>query len=147
MKKLMIGILVIIPIVVLLVVGLVTSFVSVNAFIGVESVELDKHSLTLELGKTYALDGEGGLFNVTVLPELARDRTYEWTIDNIRSHDAEFPDEDGERIIAEITLDENAEIEDLYYTCRTGGLCIHLAAMMYDMEERKTVFFSGCMPR
>ena len=59
--------------------------------------------------------------------------------------DAEFPAEDGERIIAEITLDENAEIEDLYCTCRTGGLCVHLAAMMYDMEERETVIFSGCI--
>ena len=59
--------------------------------------------------------------------------------------DAEFPAEDGERIIAEIALDENVEIEDLYCTCRAGGLCVHLAAMMYDMEERKTVLFSGCM--
>ena len=61
--------------------------------------------------------------------------------------DAEFPAEDGERIIAEITLDKNTEVEDLYCTCRAGDLCVHLAAMMYDMEERKTVFFSGCMPR
>ena len=30
-------------------------------------------------------------------------------------------------------------------TCRAGGLCVHLAAMMCDMEERKTVFFSGRM--
>ena len=59
--------------------------------------------------------------------------------------DAEFPAEDGERIIAEIILDENTEIEDLYCTCRAGGLCVHLAAMMYDMEKRKTVFFSGYM--
>lgn len=59
--------------------------------------------------------------------------------------DAEFPAEEGERIISEITLDENAEIEDLYCTCRTGGLCIHLAAMMCDMEEHKTVFFSRCI--
>ena len=59
--------------------------------------------------------------------------------------DAEFPAEDGERIIAEIILDENTEIEDLYCTCRAGGLCVHLAAMMCDMEERKTVFFSGRM--
>lgn len=60
--------------------------------------------------------------------------------------DAEFPAEDGERILAEITLDENAEMEDLYCTCRAGGLCIHLAAMIYDMEKRKTVFLSGCIP-
>lgn len=42
-------------------------------------------------------------------------------------------------------MEENAEIEDLYCTCRAGSLCVHLAAMMYDMEERKTVFFSGDM--
>ena len=60
--------------------------------------------------------------------------------------DAEFPAEDGERIIAEITLDKNTEVEDLYCTCRAGGLCVHLAAMMYDMEKRKTVFFSRYMP-
>ena len=59
---------------------------------------------------------------------------------------AEFPAEDGERILAEITLDENAEMEDLYCTCRAGGLCIYLAAMMYDLEKRKTVFLSGCIP-
>ena len=60
--------------------------------------------------------------------------------------DAEFPAEDGERIIAEITLDKNTEVEDLYCTCRAGDLCVHLAAMMYDMEKRKTVFFSRYMP-
>ena len=57
--------------------------------------------------------------------------------------DAEFPAEDGERIIAEITLDENAEIEDLYCTCGAGNLCVHLAAMMFDMEERNILFFSS----
>ena len=43
-------------------------------------------------------------------------------------------------------MDENAEMEDLYCTCRAGGLCIYLAAMMYDLEKRKTVFLSGCIP-
>lgn len=66
---------------------------------------------------------------------------------DICEFDAEFPAEDGELIIAEITLDENAEIEDLYCTCRAGGLCVHLAAMMYDLEKRKTPLFSECMPR
>ena len=56
--------------------------------------------------------------------------------------DAEFPAEDGERIIAEITLDENAEIEDLYCTCGAGTLCVHLAAMMFDMVERDTIRLS-----
>ena len=61
--------------------------------------------------------------------------------------DAEFPAEGGERIIAEITLNENAEIEDLYCTCRAGGFCVHLAAMMYNMEERKTVLFLNGLAR
>ena len=39
-------------------------------------------------------------------------------------------------------MEENAEIEDLYCTCRAGGLCVHLAAMMYDMEERDTIRLS-----
>lgn len=56
--------------------------------------------------------------------------------------DAEFPAEDGERIIAEITLDENAEIEDLYCTCGAGNLCVHLAAMMFVMVERDTIRLS-----
>ena len=75
MKKVMIGILVLIPVMVLLVVGLVTTFVSVNAYIGVESVELDKHNLTISPTKVYDLDGANGLFEVTVLPEMAQDKT------------------------------------------------------------------------
>lgn len=93
MKKIMIGILIIIPLVVLLVMGLVTTFISVSAYIGVESVTLDKHELTLEVQQTYKLDGAGGLFTVTVLPEKATDKTYEWSIRNVRSRDANFPDE------------------------------------------------------
>lgn len=91
----MVGILILIPLVVLLVVGLVTSFVSVNAYIGVESVELDKETLTIKLGETYALDGDGGLFKVTVLPERAQNKTYEWTISNVRSRDANFANDDN----------------------------------------------------
>lgn len=93
MKKVMIGILILIPLVVLLVVGLVTTFVSVNAYIGVESVHLDKHELTIELQTVYKLDGDGGVFEVKVLPEMAFDRSYEWTIENVRSRDADYPDE------------------------------------------------------
>ena len=93
MKKVMIGILILIPLVVLLVVGLVTTFVSVNAYIGVESVHLDKHELTIELQTVYKLDGDGGVFEVKVLPEMAFDRSYEWTIENVRSRDADYHDE------------------------------------------------------
>ena len=95
MKKVMVGILILIPLVVLLVVGLVTTFVSVNAYIGVESVTLDKHEATITLEEVYKLDGEGGLFEVTVLPEMAQNKSYEWEISNVRSRDANFQDSDN----------------------------------------------------
>ena len=57
----------------------------------------------------------------------------------------EFSDLDGKRIGAEITLSEDHQIEDMFCTCGAGGLCVHLAAMMFDMEERSTLFFSSCL--
>ena len=57
----------------------------------------------------------------------------------------EFQGSDGERIDAEITLSEDHQIEDMFCTCGAGGLCVHLAAMMFDMEERSTLFFSSCL--
>ena len=59
--------------------------------------------------------------------------------------DGEFRGLDGERICAEITLSEDHQIEDMFCSCGTGGLCIHLAAMMFDIEERNTLFFSSCL--
>ena len=41
MKKVMIGVLVIIPIIIMLIVGMVTNFVSTQAHIGVEKVVVD----------------------------------------------------------------------------------------------------------
>lgn len=90
-----------------------------------------------------------GILKSLSAEDLARTRRYYESIQpfavqpsDTYEFDAEFPAEDGERVIADITLDENAEIEDLYCTCRAGGLCIHLAATICDMEEHKTVFFS-----
>ena len=59
--------------------------------------------------------------------------------------DGEFRSPDGERIDAEITLSEDHQIEDMFCTCGAGGLCVHLAAMMVDMEERNTLFFSSVL--
>ena len=55
----------------------------------------------------------------------------------------EFRGLNGERISVEITLSEDHQIEDMFCTCGAGGLCVHLAAMMFDMEERNTLFFSS----
>ena len=65
--------------------------------------------------------------------------------------DGEFKDSEGERIGTEITLsgdfqinlNEDHTIDDMFCTCGAGGLCAHLAAMMFDMEERNILFFSS----
>lgn len=49
---------------------------------------------------------------------------------------------DGETIFAEINLNENHRIDDMFCTCGVGGLCIHLAVMMVDMVERDTIRLS-----
>ena len=47
MKKVMLGVLVVIPIIIMLIVGLVTSFVSTQAYIGVESVSMDRDTVQI----------------------------------------------------------------------------------------------------
>lgn len=54
----------------------------------------------------------------------------------------EFSEMNGEKTRSEITLDEDLQIEDMFCTCGADGLCIHLATMMYDIEERDTLFIS-----
>ena len=49
---------------------------------------------------------------------------------------------DGETIFAEIDLNEDHTVDDVFYTCGAGGLCVHLTAMMYDMVERDTIRLS-----
>ena len=46
---------------------------------------------------------------------------------------------DGETIFAEIDLNEDHTVDDVFCTCGAGGLCVHLTAMMYDMVERDTI--------
>lgn len=86
MKKVMLGILVIIPIIIMLIVGLVTSFVSVAAVIGVESVDIEE-----DVARIYYSDipiSEDGkrvvdlddYLTVVVLPERATNKTVEWRI-------------------------------------------------------------------
>lgn len=49
---------------------------------------------------------------------------------------------DGETIFAEINLNEDHTIDDMFCTCGAGGLCIHLAVMMIDMVGRNTIRLS-----
>ena len=48
----------------------------------------------------------------------------------------------GETIFTEINLNEDHTIDDMFCTCGAGSLCVHLAAMMYDMVERDTIQLS-----
>ena len=74
-----------------------------------------------------------------------RIRPFEVEPSSTYEFDGEFRSPDGERIDAEITLSEDHQIEDMFCTCGSGGLCVHLAAMMVDMEERNTLFFSSVL--
>lgn len=86
MKKVMLGVLVIIPIIIMLIVGLVTSFVSTQAYIGVESVSMDRDTVQI-FWSDVEEDANGryivnlnDYINVTVLPERATNKTVEWQI-------------------------------------------------------------------
>ena len=99
MKKIMLGVLVIIPIIIMLIVGLVTSFVSTQAYIGVESVSIDEDVVRIMFSEV-PLDENGrkvvdldNYMTVTVLPERAQNKTVEWQIDktSLESSDPEMP--------------------------------------------------------
>lgn len=74
-EKVMIGVLVIIPIIIMLIVGMVTNFVSTQAHIGVEKVVVDKSTCTIHLSDLTINDKGQRIVNlndyigVTVLPE------------------------------------------------------------------------------
>lgn len=87
MKKIMLGVLVLIPILIMLIVGLVTSFVSTQAYIGVESVSIEEDYVTI-LFSEVSSDANGrkiidfdDYMTVTVLPERAANKTLEWRIE------------------------------------------------------------------
>lgn len=89
MKKIMIGVLVLIPIIIVLIVGLVTNFVSTQVHIGVDSVTLDKTVCYINLAELKVdASGEGRILNlndylnIIVLPEKATNRdALTWSVD------------------------------------------------------------------
>lgn len=89
MKKIMVGILILVPLVVLLMVGLVTTFVSVRAEIGVDEVILEQKQDVEFRKEPYKLDD---LFKVTVLPEKATNKEYGWSLENVRNLDPLYDD-------------------------------------------------------
>lgn len=91
MKKLTIGLLIILPIIIVMVVSLVSVIISGKAYIGVEEVKLDKRIVEIAFDDcVYDLDD---LLKVEILPEKATHREYTWTIENGRYNDQETQNE------------------------------------------------------
>lgn len=90
MKKIMIGILVIIPLVVMLTVGLIGRYVSQKVHIGVESISFDTDNLSINLSD-YNAESDGSyiidlkaLLNPLVLPSHATARdNVEWSMEDL----------------------------------------------------------------
>lgn len=103
MKKIMLGVLVLIPLIVMLTIGLVANFVSVRAYIAVESVTLANEEIELEITYSpdayYSVDDLVGLMGVTVLPAHATNTDVEMTLSDITSLDASVIDTNGDGII------------------------------------------------
>ncbi|MEG1663556.1 MAG: hypothetical protein RR338_06170, partial [Clostridia bacterium] len=88
MKKVMIGLLVLIPIIIVVVVGMVTTFVSTRAHIAVEEIVFDKSSIELELSDDiYDLNN---FVKVSVLPERASDKSFVWKIEGLKCFDGAY---------------------------------------------------------
>lgn len=97
MKKVMIGILILIPIVVLLIVLAVGAIVSMEVYISVEEVALvDADGNQVKNITVNTSDLDGGVFDVSdylfikVLPEKATNKTVTWTIEDLRCLDHEY---------------------------------------------------------
>lgn len=92
MKKIMLGVLVVIPIIIMLIVGLVTSFVSTQAYIGIESVTIDEDAVQILFSEVPYDENDRKVIDlddwltVTVLPERANDKTVEWQIEGEVEH-------------------------------------------------------------
>ena len=90
MKKVMIGILVIIPVIIVLVVAMVSIFVSMSAHIAVDDITLDKKYLELEHDSSTSAYKLSDLFTTTITPDRATNREYTWTIEDLVCVDTDY---------------------------------------------------------
>ena len=105
MKKIMIGVLVLIPILIVLIVGIVTTFVSAQSYIGVERVDISADSVRIYLADVPQNEDDRRIINIndyvtaTVYPEHANNKTLTWEIvdGDVESEDPELP---GAELIA-----------------------------------------------
>ncbi len=100
MKKLMVGILIIIPIVIVAVVAAVTVFISVTAYIGVEEVTLSSKSI--EIGLTTDEVDLNDYLTVTILPEKAKNYDIEWEIEDLVCLDEDYSENYASGFVSEV---------------------------------------------
>ncbi|MBP3291791.1 MAG: Ig-like domain-containing protein [Clostridia bacterium] len=90
MKKVMIGILVIIPVIIVLVVALVSVFVSTRTHIAVDDITLDKNYVEMEFDTNNSVYKLSDLFTVNVMPDRATNKSYTWTIEDLVCIDEDY---------------------------------------------------------
>ena len=113
MKKVMVGILVIIPVIIVLVVAMVSVFVSMSAHIAVDDITLDKNYLEIEYDSEQSAFKLSDLLTATVTPDRASNKTYCWSISDLVCIDEEYKAEwDAGLIPAPAFVHENQEVAD-----------------------------------
>ncbi len=164
MKKVMIGVLILIPLLVVLTIGMVTSLLlSVEAYISVESIELENDTLNLEVTYSfddyYYVDELISLIGITVYPERATNQDLEFTLANIILTDTEITDdnsdgrddESGEYYLEFVKTDKSTHTsligtasDDLGYL-RIGAYCYFDIVITAEgsITARCTVYVTG----
>lgn len=94
MKKVLLGILVLIPIIVLLLVAAVSGIVSTAAHIAVESVTISAKNganvIEFNLSEVEGIINLNDYIDVAILPDRATNRTVEWTVLDVMCLDEEY---------------------------------------------------------
>ena len=90
MKKVMIGILVIIPVIIVLVVALVSVFVSTRTHIAVDDITINKNYVEMEFDTNNSVYKLSDLFTVNVMPDRATNKSYTWTIEDLVCIDEDY---------------------------------------------------------
>ena len=113
MKKVMIGILVIIPVIIVLVVALVSVFVSMSAHIAVDDITLDKNYLELEYDSEKSAYKISDLLTATVTPDRASNKSFRWSIEDLVCIDDEYKAEwDAGTVPAPAFVHDEEEVSD-----------------------------------
>ncbi len=148
MKKVMVGILILIPILILFIVAMVSSIISMQAWISVEDIQLtEKWSERTAENISLSLDGIQGkpisiydYVNVKVLPEKANKYTIEWKIDgNVTYTDEEYQ-EKYEAYVREISaLKSELEAEYPVFSTNERREAYNQAKIKYPDDSAKII--------